>query len=268
MWSHPVFVINLKARADRRDAVAASLAAVGLTPTFIEAVDGRTLSDEKLALQDVAGRLRRAPKPLTAGEIGCYLSHWSIFERMVEEDILQAVVLEDDAVVTAELPAVLDALAVTDTPDYDMVKLGDCEPREKSFARIQTLTKGAFLVRHHAVCNCNVGYVITRDGAEKFMRYGMPIRYPIDVAMNRSWRHGLDILAVRPWPILHDLGSTSSIGDSRFSKAPEKTSAPDKLRRLERRLRKAYDSLAKRLDVGRRLKRDAAWRRRQLGAAG
>jgi glycosyl transferase, family 25 len=78
------------------------------------------------------------------------------------------------------------------------------------------------------------------------------------VAMNRAWRHGMDILGVRPWPVLPNPTFTSTIGDERF----EETAAGHA---LERRARKAYDSLAKRLDVGKRLKRDAAWARRNRG---
>jgi hypothetical protein len=50
----------------------------------------------------------------------------------------------------------------------------------------------------------------------------------------------------------------STIGGERFE---EKTAG----HALERRARKAYDSLAKRLDVRRRLERDAAWSRRNGG---
>ena len=87
MWPHPIFVVNMKHHVERREAVSAQLARVGLSPTFIEAVNGREMSDADAALQDVEGRLRRAAKPLMPGEMGCYLSHWRIFETMVAEGI-------------------------------------------------------------------------------------------------------------------------------------------------------------------------------------
>jgi hypothetical protein len=89
----------------------------------------------------------------------------------------------------------------------------------------------------------------------------MPIRYPIDVALNRSWEHGLDVLGVRPWPVLHDLGSQSTIGAKRFDKKGEK--GPIALR-IERRLRKGLDSLAKRALVTRQWIGDARARRQAL----
>jgi glycosyl transferase family 25 len=259
MWPHPIFVINLATSPERRRACAEQLGRLGLEPTFVDAVDGRRMSDAEIAaIVDEGGRLRRAPKPLTKAEVGCYLSHWAVLQKIVSEGLPQALVMEDDLLAGEELPAVLEALAAKPLPPYDMIKLGISEPQVKPFTPILPLTDGAELVRHHNVVNSNLAYVITRAGAERFLRYGMPIRYPVDVAMNRAWRHGMDILGVRPWPVLPNPAFASTIGGERFE---EKAAG----HALERRARKAYDSLAKRLDVGRRLKRDAAWARRNRG---
>lgn len=259
MWPYPIFLINLKASPDRRRAAVEQLARQGLAPTIVEAVDGRNLPPEEIArLVDAEGRLRRAPKPLSPAEVGCYLSHRAVLEGIVSEDIPQALVLEDDLLATGELASVLQAIAAGPMPPYDMIKLGISEPQEKAFTPILPLTEASSLVRHHNVVNSNLAYVITRAGAERFLGYGRTIRYPVDVAMNRTWRHGLDILAVRPWPVLPNPAFASTIGGDRFEAARHPGTAAQ---RLERRARKAYDSLAKRLDVGRRIRADAAWRR-------
>lgn len=267
MWPYPIFVVNMKHHADRREAAAAQLARVGLTPTFFEAVNGREMPASDAALQDVPGRLRRAAKPLMPGEMGCYLSHWRIFEKMVAEDVPMALVLEDDLVIADELPAVLDALARDGLPPFDLIKLAISETGlSRSFDAIVDLTAESKLVRHHNVCNSTVAYVITKAGAQRFLEYGMPIRYPIDVAMNRSWRHGLNILGVRPWPVFHDHDFESVIGQERFKTEKELEDKGSLLQQLERRLRKGYDSIAKRADIRRRLKQDADWKRRHQAA--
>lgn len=263
MWPYPIFVINMKHHADRREAAAAQLARVGLTPTFVEAVNGREMPPEQAALQDVDGRLRRAPKPLMPGEMGCYLSHWHIFEKMVAENIPQALVLEDDLIIADALPAVLEALTKDGLPPYDLIKLAISETGlSRSFDAVVDLTADSQLVRHHNVCNSTVAYVITLAGAQRFLEYGMPIRYPIDVAMNRSWRHGMNILGVRPWPVFHDHEFESVIGQDRFRKEEDLPDKGSLWRQLERRLRKGYDSIAKRADIRRRLKQDGDWKRR------
>lgn len=259
MWPHPIFVINLRTSPERRAACETQLSRLGLTATFVDAVDGRTMGEAEIAaIVDEPGRLRRAPKPLSKAEVGCYLSHLAVLEKIVAEDLPQALVMEDDLLAGDSLPGVLDALAAKTLPPYDMIKLGISEPQVKAFTPILPLAGDAQLVRHHNVVNSNLAYVITKAGAERFLRYARPIRYPVDVAMNRSWRHGLDILAVRPWPVLPNPAFNSTIGEDRFE---EKAAG----HRLERRARKAYDSLAKRLDIGARLKRDAAWRARHGG---
>jgi glycosyl transferase family 25 len=257
-WPHPIFVINLASSPDRRRACADQFAAVGLTPTFVDAVDGRKIPAAEISrIVDERGRLKRAPKPLSPAEVGCYLSHWRVLERIVAQEIPQALVMEDDLLIDGELPKVLEALATKALPPYEMIKLGISEPLTKAFEAILPLTDDASLVRHHNVVNSNLAYVITGAGARRFLGYGMPIRYPVDVAMNRSWRHGLDILGVRPWPVLPNPAFSSTIGADRF----EDRAVGGAALKLERRLRKAYDSLAKRLDVRRRMARDAAWKR-------
>jgi len=259
VWPFPIFVINLPRSEDRRSSAITQLARVGLAPTLVAAVDGRTLDSVEIArLVDAEGRLRRAPKPLSPAEVGCYLSHRTVLERIVREGTPQAVVMEDDFLATDELPPVLESIATRTLPPYDMIKLGISEAQRKTFTPILPLTGTSQLVRHHNVVNSNLAYVITRAGAARFLAYGEPIRYPVDVAMNRSWRHGLDILGVRPWPVLPNPAFASTIGPDRFDNPASPIG-----RRLERRARKAYDSLAKRLDVGARLKRDAAWREDQ-----
>ncbi len=246
MWDYPTFVINLPSRPDRRRAAEAQLARAGLEATFVDAVDGRSLTpDEIRSVYDSFGRLRRAGKPLTAGELGCYLSHWTIYCRMLAERIPMALVLEDDFIATSRMRSVLDALADQgDLPGFDIVKLGIAEAsRRRKHIRLSRLTPEACLVRHYNVCNSTVAYVITLEGAHRFVRHGLPIRYPIDVALNRSWWHGLNILGVRPWPVQHDMLADSSIGHERFETAAERE------HRLERRLRKTYNSVAKRAYV-------------------
>lgn len=242
MWSDPIFVINLASRPDRRQAAAAQLAEARLQAEFVQAVDGWTLTPAEVAsVYDAEGRMRRAGKPMTPGELGCYLSHWAIYCRMLAERIPRALILEDDFIATPRLGPVLNALAErSGLPDYDLVKLAVSEPRRRHrHIRLARLAGEACLVRHYNVCNSTAAYVITQEGARRFVRHGLPIRYPIDVALNRSWWNGLNILGVRPWPVHHDMAD-SSIGAERFEQP-----AADS-RRLERRLRKTYNSVAKR----------------------
>ena len=64
---------------------------------------------------------------LTPNEIGCYLSHFRLYEKIVEENIDRAVILEDDVDVSADFPSVLRAL--NDAPDdWEFIRLAGLRP--------------------------------------------------------------------------------------------------------------------------------------------
>ncbi|KAF7695615.1 procollagen galactosyltransferase 2 precursor [Silurus meridionalis] len=95
-----IFLINLKRRMDRRERMLNSLAALGVEATITNAVDGKALNSSQLQALGIemmpnykdpySGRV------LTRGEIGCFLSHHSIWTQMVEKGLQRVLVLEDD----------------------------------------------------------------------------------------------------------------------------------------------------------------------------
>ena len=91
----PIFYINLASRPDRRDHVERQLDALGLAGTRIEAVTAA----------DCAGI---PGSPLNPGELACSRSHQKIWQLMIEQDIAAALILEDDVLLSEQLPAVLD----------------------------------------------------------------------------------------------------------------------------------------------------------------
>jgi glycosyl transferase family 25 len=234
-----VFVINLQSRPDRRDAVQRQLDAAGLAFRFFPAVDGRKVGDSPF--YDRKRRLRLAGKPLLPGELGCYLSHLFVMQKILDEALPYAVVLEDDLIVGPDLAEVVRALPVV-AGEVDMVKLGSGSDRPRAFRPVGELTETSALVRFNETVNGTQGYFVTRAGAETFIRYSRRFAYPVDVAINRTWENGLNVFGVQPWPILHDRASPTSIEEARF----EKRKQPLSLVKIERRARKAWDSLAKR----------------------
>lgn len=103
-----IFVINLDRRIDRRKLISKRLAKLGLKWERISAVDG---NDPDL-VDKVDWRKHRYYTqllPPQKGAIGCYFSHRSVWERIVKDNIEQALVLEDDVAPTADWdPAILN----------------------------------------------------------------------------------------------------------------------------------------------------------------
>ena len=105
------FVINLPRDVKRRLAIEEQLNRLALSFEVVAAVDGRTLSPEKLARNyDDKKFARSQGRAAKLGEIGCALSHIKIYKRMVAESIPYALVLEDDAWLNPNLPEILVAI--------------------------------------------------------------------------------------------------------------------------------------------------------------
>ncbi|XP_051722782.1 procollagen galactosyltransferase 2 [Ctenopharyngodon idella] len=100
MAFNQVYLINLKRREDRRDRMLRSLEALGIDVTLTDAVDGKTLNSSQLralGIEMLPGyKDPYSDRVLTKGEIGCFLSHYSIWKKVVELQQQQVLVLEDD----------------------------------------------------------------------------------------------------------------------------------------------------------------------------
>ncbi|ERE89025.1 procollagen galactosyltransferase 1 [Cricetulus griseus] len=95
-----VFMINLKRRRDRRERMLQALHEQEIDCRLVEAVDGKAMNTsqvEALGIQMLPGY--RDPyhgRPLTKGELGCFLSHYNIWKEVVERGLQKSLVFEDD----------------------------------------------------------------------------------------------------------------------------------------------------------------------------
>lgn len=78
-----IYCINLERRPDRKEQAQTRFDAIGLSVQFIKAVDGKTL-------QPVNG--------INTGELGCILSHVSIYKDAETKGYKRILILEDDCV--------------------------------------------------------------------------------------------------------------------------------------------------------------------------
>jgi glycosyl transferase family 25 len=69
------------------------------------------------------------------------------------------------------------------------------------------------------------GYLMTREGAERFLRHCRVVRRPLDDELDRSWEHGVPCLGLFPFPLIEQ-STASAIGPARF----ERFTIPRRLR--------------------------------------
>jgi glycosyl transferase family 25 len=105
------YVINLRQSEQRRRHVGGQLEALGMDHTFVEAVDGRQLSQvdrARLVDEDVVAKY---PQWLTPGQIGCALSHLRVYEQILIAGDEVALVVEDDVVLPPSMPRIAGKVA-------------------------------------------------------------------------------------------------------------------------------------------------------------
>ncbi|KAF2984600.1 hypothetical protein EK904_003546 [Melospiza melodia maxima] len=95
-----IFMINLKRRKDRRDRMLRTLYEQEIAVKVVEAVDGKALNTSQLkalSIEMLPGyRDPYSSRPLTRGEIGCFLSHYYIWKEVVSRGLEKTLVIEDD----------------------------------------------------------------------------------------------------------------------------------------------------------------------------
>lgn len=206
-----VFVVSLADAEERRAAFSARARDTALAWRFFDACTQRP---DSLAI-DEAAVLRNKGRALTRGEIGCYASHFAIWEAMVARGVAQAIVLEDDTIVDW---AYLERLAATDLAPrgFDYLRLYAKRPTFQRVVATDFLQHSRTVVELIGLAYGTQGYAITLAGASAFVEECRVIRRPIDDAMDRSWAHDVRNLALFPAPIL-EATVPSAIGSARFA---------------------------------------------------
>jgi hypothetical protein len=141
-----IYVLNLARAADRRAHIERAAADVGVTLDFIEAVDGRTLTDAQGDLVDHRRRRRITPFLPSDNEIGCWLSRRRAMQALVDSGKAMAAILEDDVTLLPDFLHVLDALQHRGGL-FDVVTLYRNFQRDPAFEPCRTLTHGVSLGR-------------------------------------------------------------------------------------------------------------------------
>ena len=206
-----LFVVSLADAGDRRAAFSDRARDTALSWRFFDACTQRP---DSLMIDEAAIR-RNKGRALTRGEIGCYASHFSIWEEMVARDIAQAIVLEDDTIIDW---AYIERLADTDLAarGFDYLRLYAKRPTFQRVVATDFLQHSRTVVELIGPAYGTQGYAITLAGARAFIDECRVIRRPIDDAMDRSWAHGVRNLALFPAPIL-EATVPSAIGAARFA---------------------------------------------------
>ncbi|XP_064416916.1 procollagen galactosyltransferase 1 [Latimeria chalumnae] len=168
-----VFLINLKRRKDRRDQMLQALYEQGIESKIIEAVDGKFLNNsqiENLGIRMLPGYSDPYhSRPLTKGELGCFLSHYNIWKEIVERGLKKSLVFEDDLRFEVFFKRRLMNLMYEveeEELDWDLIYIGrkrmQVEHSEKAVPNVRNLVEADYSY-------WTLGYVISLQGAQKLL---------------------------------------------------------------------------------------------------
>ncbi|WP_447717208.1 glycosyltransferase family 25 protein [Pluralibacter gergoviae] len=94
----PILVVSMETDIERRQSISQKFEAYNIEFTYIDAVVGKSLSENILKSIDVSNAVERKKRHVSLGEIGCTLSHVKAFNYMIEKSIPYCLILEDDAI--------------------------------------------------------------------------------------------------------------------------------------------------------------------------
>lgn len=169
-----IYLINLKRRPLRRRRMLASLKEMGISVKLLDAVDGKSLTDRQVrdmgikmlpGYNDPYGK-----RPLTMGEIGCFLSHYLIWQEMINNGLSQVLILEDDVRFEPNFRnqlrgLLMEATTLSSRYRWELIYIG----RKRFHSKSMEMVPGASVLAWADYTYWTLGYAISLSGARKLV---------------------------------------------------------------------------------------------------
>lgn len=170
----PIFYINLANRPDRRERMERIFAERGLSATRIEACTPDTIPPEYREIYEKADRAKR----LADVEMASLSSHLLAMRAIVESGAPAGVVLEDDVRIARAFGRQVRDLA--ERADFDVVRLETFQETVRLAKPARPLSDGFMLYGMAEYDGCCAGYMLTRDGARRYLAMPVDPTLPTD----------------------------------------------------------------------------------------
>ncbi|WP_299017011.1 glycosyltransferase family 25 protein [uncultured Photobacterium sp.] len=207
-----IFVINLESSTERREHISNQMNALGVNYHFFSAVDGRKKPHPLFEMyNDKLSQLYRG-KSLSRGQLGCYASHYLLWQKCVEAG-KPIIVIEDDALIYPE--AFMEFIKHAPILDarFECIRLFDNKRKSFNYTPVKELDKVAiskFSKGHMST----TGYFITPTAAEKLLKHSSTWYMAVDIYMDRFWVNEVECYGTSPACLTNDPIFDSEIGYS------------------------------------------------------
>ncbi|NTF08049.1 glycosyltransferase family 25 protein [Agrobacterium rubi] len=224
-----IVVVNLARSTERKSAMIALLAPLGLSYSFFEAVDGRSSPHPLFQRFDPRIAEIRRGFTLTPGELGCYASHYLLWERCVREN-RPLLIFEDDVGINDNFLAAYHA-AADKIEDYGLIRFSGHKIRP--WTLVESVSIDLDIIRLKIGPHGTSCYAVSPKAAKKLIAKADVWFEPVDCHLDRFWTHGVGCYGLSPWPVTH-LAETAAQSEIWQGAAREKKS------RRFRKLRALY----------------------------
>ena len=155
------------------------LAEIGIPAGRVSACDGAALSRAQFPRLTIRARYLWKMSP---SEIACFLSHRSVWEQIVSDEIAFAVIFEDDILIS---PSIIRLLKTTDwiPPGVDCVKLDMPGGPAVQDTPIPIAGNEFALSTAYSILGGTAAYILSLEGARQLLERTKIIGGPVDNAL-------------------------------------------------------------------------------------
>ena len=204
-----IFVINLPSSVDRRDNISAQFKQLDFAYEIFPAVNGREDKHPLFTKYNEGQSQLYRGKSLSQGQLGCYASHYLLWEKCVELDE-PILIIEDDALLhPLQFKAFINQLPKLG--DIECVRLFDNKRkafRSNPVLPLEHITIAKFTKGHMSA----TGYYLTPNGAQKLLAHSQQWYMAVDIYMDRFWINQVECYGTIPACLTNDPKFESDIG--------------------------------------------------------
>lgn len=188
MNSFHTIYINLDRSTDRNSLMQAQFAQLHWEAQRWPGIDGKRLGPESLALYSAVDALLTQGRPMSLGEIGCFLSHRGIWQFVLSNNHAYCLVMEDDVIFDERLRAACTEV-IQGGREFDYVNF-------KSTGKKAPVASDSRLVRFLTPPSAASCYLLSARGAQRLLAQSLPIRAALDGFM-AEFSSGIDRFGIQ-----------------------------------------------------------------------
>jgi glycosyl transferase family 25 len=188
-------VISLLRSPQRREKARSELSKTNLNWSFLDAVDGSQLQSYPPEYQSRKVK-RLLGFDLTPNEIGCFLSHKKAWQTCLESN-QATLIFEDDFILLPHFEKTL-GLLLTEFHDWQLIRLQSLA--NSSHVTIRTIGDIS-IVKNLSDEVGATAYILKPEAARILIEQARDIYEPLDHFLEHEQKHGVEMLAVKPYPV-------------------------------------------------------------------